>query len=228
MYVRLGFAVLTQVQPDVLIIDEALAVGDFLFQQKCFDVMREFRKKGVMFLFVSHGMGMVLELCNRAIVLDRGKMLFDGAAPKAVAVYEENAVRARYGGTAVAPQGAPTIAANRHGGAGEARPPGYTVERNVDLAALRQEPGSIHSPKATLLFARFLDTTFSEKLLFRSGEKMIISLGFQIHSALAEPHAGFKIRDKLGRVIFETSSLCMREPAGPVHAGEKPSSATSG
>lgn len=219
MYVRLGFAVLTQVQPDVLIIDEALAVGDFVFQQKCFDVMRQFRRNGVTFLFVSHGMGMVLELCDRALVLDRGRKLFDGPATKAVAVYEENAVRARYGGLAVAPR-APTVNADRHGGSTEALPPHYAPESNVDQAALRAEPGSIHSPKVTLRFARFLDQTFTEKLVFRTGETMVISLGFEIHSPLAEPHAGFKVRDKLGRVIFETSSHCMRQSGGAVQAGE--------
>lgn len=220
MYIRLAFAVLTQVEPEILIIDEALAVGDFLFQQKCYDRIREFRHSGCTFLFVSHGMGTVLELCDRVIVLDRGRLLFDGPAPKAVAVFEENAVRARYGGTAAAPKTRPSALAERHGGAGEFRPPSYALVPNVDLNQLRQEPGSIHSPKVSLLFARFLDTSFEEKLLFPCGALMVISLGFRIHVPLAEPHIGFKLRDQLGRVIFETSSLCMRHRPEPVHEGE--------
>ncbi len=221
MYVRLAFAVLTQVKPDILIIDEALAVGDFVFQQKCFDAMRRFRESGVTFIFVSHGMGMVLELCNRAVVLERGRVLFDGPTPQAVAVYEETAVRARYGGTAQAPATPkPGETATRQGGAPEALPRDYSLASNVDQAALRAEPGSIHSPKAGLLFAKFLNASFAESAFFRTGETLVISLGFQVHEALAEPHIGFKIRDKLGRVIFETSSLCMRTNPAPVHAGE--------
>lgn len=221
MYVRLGFAVLSQVEPDVLIIDEALAVGDFIFQQKCFDVMRRFRERRVTFVFVSHGMGMVLELCDRAIVLERGRVVFDGATPKAVAVYEETAVRARYGGTALPAAGAPQLTkAARHGGASKARPGAYLLEPNVDQATLRAEPGSIHSPKVELIFARLLDSDLKEKHHFQTGEDLMVSLGFRIHAALAEPHVGFKIRDSLGRVIFETSSLCMRQAPDSVHAGE--------
>lgn len=221
MYVRLAFAVLTQVRPDVLIIDEALAVGDFLFQQKCFDVMRRFRERGVTFFFVSHSMGMVLELCDRVIVLDRGRMIFDGPAPQAVAVYEENAVRARYGGQVqAAPAEGGARPARREGGQAAARLAVFPATPNLDQAALRAEPGSIHSPEAQLVFARFLDADGREKALFRTGEDMIVSLGFAIQQPLAEPHVGFKVRDRLGRVLFETSSLCLREAPAPAQAGD--------
>jgi lipopolysaccharide transport system ATP-binding protein len=166
-------------------------------------------------------MGMVLELCERAVVLDRGKVSFDGPTAKAVAVYEETAVRARYGGTALAPAvGAGPTTTDRRGGAVEALPPSIVLASNVDQSALRNEPGSIHSTKVRLLFARFLDAAFVEKLLFRTGEDILISIGFRVLEPLAEPHVGFKIRDRLGRIIFETSSLCMRQAPAAVYAGE--------
>lgn len=219
MAVRLAFAVLTQVEPDILIIDEALAVGDFLFQQKCFERMRQFRESGATFLFVSHSMGTVLELCSRAIVLDHGRVIFDGPSAEAVAVYEENAVRALYGAGAIGRPLEGTGSA-RGGGDPEARPHVYDLACNVDSARLASEPGAIKSDAAQLVFARLLDSSFAEKSLFRIGEDVVLSFGFRCNIPLLEPHLGFKVRDKLGRVIFETSSLCMRHHPASTNRGE--------
>jgi lipopolysaccharide transport system ATP-binding protein len=83
MYVRLAFAVAIHVEPDLLVVDEALSVGDEAFQRKCFARIGKLREGGCTILFVSHGAATVIELCDRAILLDRGEMLADGA-PKAV------------------------------------------------------------------------------------------------------------------------------------------------
>ena len=168
MYVRLAFAVLTQIDPEILIIDEALSVGDFLFQQKCYDKIREFRQKGCTFLFVSHGMATVLELCDRALVLERGKMLFDGPPVEAIALYEESAIRSRYNQTAQAPANiVPMASAGRHGGDGRVRPPGYSLKSNINQDVARQL-GSIHGQGVELLFARFLSAHFEEVTFVRT------------------------------------------------------------
>lgn len=78
MYVRLAFAVAINVSPDVLIVDEALSVGDEAFQRKCFARIDAIRDAGATVLFVSHATGTVIELCDRAILLDEGEMLADG------------------------------------------------------------------------------------------------------------------------------------------------------
>lgn len=83
MYVRLAFSVAINASPDVLIIDEALSVGDEAFQRKCFARIQKIKEAGATVLFVSHAAGTVIELCDRAILLDRGEMLAFGA-PKAV------------------------------------------------------------------------------------------------------------------------------------------------
>ncbi len=75
MYVRLAFAVAINVQPDILIVDEALSVGDTLFQAKCFAKFREFQKKGVTIIFVTHSMDLILRYCNVVCLLDKGKMI---------------------------------------------------------------------------------------------------------------------------------------------------------
>ena len=72
MYVRLAFAVAIQVEPEILIIDEALSVGDIFFQQKCARRMRDIKEKGVTIIFVSHDMGSVLNLCNQVVYLKNG------------------------------------------------------------------------------------------------------------------------------------------------------------
>jgi lipopolysaccharide transport system ATP-binding protein len=78
MYVRLAFAVAINVDPDILIIDEALAVGDEAFQRKCFARIREFQGRGGTLLFVSHDAGAVVELCDRALMLDAGEVIVAG------------------------------------------------------------------------------------------------------------------------------------------------------
>lgn len=83
MYVRLAFAVAIHVEPDLLVVDEALSVGDEAFQRKCFARIERLRESGCTVLFVSHAATTVVELCDRAILLDHGDLLADGM-PKAV------------------------------------------------------------------------------------------------------------------------------------------------
>ena len=84
MYVRLGFAVATQVDPDVLLVDEVLAVGDLGFQMKCFERMREIRESGATVVCVTHNLGIVRRICDRAIVLDHGVKQLEGSPDDAV------------------------------------------------------------------------------------------------------------------------------------------------
>lgn len=74
MYARLGFSIATAVQPDILIVDEVLSVGDFRFQQKCEERIRKMIEEGVTILLVSHDMGMIERLCNKVLWLDNGEM----------------------------------------------------------------------------------------------------------------------------------------------------------
>jgi ABC-type polysaccharide/polyol phosphate transport system ATPase subunit len=89
MYMRLGFAVATEVDPDVLLMDEILAVGDASFQQKCSTRIDEFRQRGKTIVFVSHDLGAVRQLCHRVLLIHNGVLLGDGPADQIVAQYEE-------------------------------------------------------------------------------------------------------------------------------------------
>jgi lipopolysaccharide transport system ATP-binding protein len=83
MYVRLAFSVAAHLEPEILMMDEVLAVGDAAFQQKCLDKMHEIRQQGRTILFVSHDMAAITRLCRRVIMLEQGRIVDDGA-PQAV------------------------------------------------------------------------------------------------------------------------------------------------
>lgn len=83
MYVRLAFAVAAHLEPDVLIVDEVLAVGDVQFQKKCLGRMEELSHSGRTILFVTHNMDAMLAICNRAVILSKGHLVFDGAPSEA-------------------------------------------------------------------------------------------------------------------------------------------------
>lgn len=89
MYVRLAFAVAINVSPDVLVLDEALSVGDEAFQRKCFARIDQIRASGATVLFVSHAASTVIELCNRALLLDRGELLTEGSPKHVVSRYQK-------------------------------------------------------------------------------------------------------------------------------------------
>src|SRR6266700_2993576 len=82
-YVRLGFAIAVHVEPDVLLVDEVLAVGDEAFQAKCLAKITEFQERGCTILFVTHAVDLVPRLCSRGLVLDHGRVLHDGDALEA-------------------------------------------------------------------------------------------------------------------------------------------------
>jgi len=96
MYVRLAFAVAAHLEPDVLVVDEVLAVGDAQFQQKCLGRMEELSRSGRTILFVTHNMDAMLALCNRGLVLERGGVVFDGQPLEARQHYMSKVSSAEY------------------------------------------------------------------------------------------------------------------------------------
>src|SRR5256884_9202074 len=87
MYLRLAFAVAAHLNTEILIADEVLAVGDIAFQRKCLRKMNEVSRQGRTVLFVSHNMAAVADLCSRGLVLDAGKLTFEGQVKKAIQPY---------------------------------------------------------------------------------------------------------------------------------------------
>lgn len=89
MFVRLAFAVAINIDPEILVVDEALSVGDVFFQAKCYRKFEEFKKQGRTILFVSHDLGSITKYCDRAILLNQGSKIFEGTPKEAVDIYKK-------------------------------------------------------------------------------------------------------------------------------------------
>jgi len=90
MYVRLAFSVAAHLEPDILLLDEVLAVGDFTFQRKCMDFAHALERRGATILFVSHNMFSIKSMCQRVIYLKKGKVAYDGPTDEGLKLYESD------------------------------------------------------------------------------------------------------------------------------------------
>lgn len=217
MQVRLAFSVATAVRPDILIVDEALAVGDVFFQQKCFERIRAYREAGTTLLFVSHSTGSVYSLCDRAILLNEGRIALDGPSREVIDLYNALALHRRDGQMRIvdSPPPAPvtdsgSIAATQTATEAEAAPADM-----LEGAAV----GSFGTPGVTIraidLYAegRPVDALISE-----SEATVRVQVAFS--EDYPDPHIGFQIRNSRGEPVFMTNTYCMRRIIGPVKRGE--------
>lgn len=191
MQVRLAFSIATAVRPDVLVVDEALAVGDTYFQHKSFDRIRQFRDAGTTLLFVSHNPGAVKALCTRALLFDHGALLRDGA-PDAVLDYY-NAMIASQRADYEIRQGAAAggVTQTRSGSAEVVI---ETVELFVDEAPVR---------------------------IFGSGDAAVLEVAFRANLPVTGLTAGVLIRDQLGNDVFGTNTFHLGAQPAPLAAGER-------
>jgi ABC-type polysaccharide/polyol phosphate transport system ATPase subunit len=141
MFVRLAFAVASHVEPDIMVIDEALAVGDLVFQARCIARIRQLKEKGTTFLLVSHSMRQILESSDKALLLDSGEVIAYGSNVDAVIVDYERRAR-----NSARPAGSPEVAAGRKDinevrfGSGEATISQVTISQNgLDTTVLQPD-----------------------------------------------------------------------------------------
>jgi len=133
MYVRLAFAVAAHLEPEILLVDEVLAVGDVDFQRKCLGKMQDAAGHGRTVIFVSHNLGAIQRLCSRALLIDAGRLALDGPPAEVVASYLDRATSEQAGGRSLIPADSPRI------GTGEAR------LRELSLTDLSGQPlGGLH------------------------------------------------------------------------------------
>lgn len=192
MQVRLAFSVATAVRPDVLIVDEALSVGDAYFQHKSMARIRAFQEEGTTLLFVTHDPSAVKALCRRAILLDRGALLRDGPSDAVFDYY--NAMIAQ-----------------------REREAGAIVQ--VDAGgAIATRSGS---REAEIVAVELLDPAGAAKTTFEVGERATIRCRFRTNRAMPSPTVGFLIRDRLGNDVFGTNTFYLDVPATGCAAGEE-------
>jgi lipopolysaccharide transport system ATP-binding protein len=187
---RLAFSVATAQRPDILIVDEALSVGDSYFQHKSFDRIREYSKQGTTLLIVSHDKGAVQGICDRAILLNAGRLAMEGD-PEAVMDYY-NAMLAERGR--------------------------LTVRQEVDQdGRIKTTSGT---GEATFESAELLNAQNEAVEVIGVGQAVRIRVRVHAHADLPELVLGYMIKDRLGQPVFGTNSHHLRQPTKHVRQGE--------
>ena len=191
MQVRLAFSVATAVRPDILIVDEALSVGDAYFQHKSFDRIRQFRDKGTTLFFVSHSPTAIKTLCNRALLLEGGVLIRDDA-PDVILDYYNAMISAQEAHFAISQT---------------ERASGERVTRSGNEAA-------------NISFIEFLSEGKAVSVL-RSGAAVTLRLEIEAREDLSELTAGLLIRDRFGNDVYGTNTFHLGQSLRPVGTGRR-------
>ncbi|WP_426688344.1 ABC transporter ATP-binding protein [Rhodanobacter ginsengiterrae] len=211
MVMRLAFAVVTHVDADILIIDEALAVGDAFFMQKCMRFLREFRKRGTM-LFVSHDGASVVSLCDRAIWLEQGQVQRIGDARTVMDAYLEASMIERQGGAGARRGSTPT--AVRSSPARLVDPRQELMDRTVlrnDLHIFPFQPDAagFGECKAQIIDVAFCNDAGHALAVVMAGECVRVEVELRADAALDNVIVGFYVKDRRGQLLFgDNTVLC--------------------
>ena len=192
MYVRLAFATAISIDPEILIIDEALAVGDIFFQQKCIAHMKKMRSKATI-IFVTHDMQSVSNLCERVILLDQGKILFDGNPVEAVSNYTKLVHNERFQDKNDSNEcSSEKSLTNQRKDKDQKEDDWITVSKNDLGGALEVEIRKI----------RITDESGELKDTVVKGDKVVVQLLLHSKSDLNNLIVGYTMKDRIGNAIF--------------------------
>jgi len=191
MQMRLAFSTATAVRPDILIVDEALSVGDAYFQHKCMKRIRSFKKQGTTLLFVSHDPGAVKSLCDRAILLDMGRIILDGA-PDTVLDYYNGLIAKKSKDDEI-----------------------RQVETELGRTITRSGSGEAH-----VLNVEMLDENGQPARAFMVGDTAKIRCHIAFQASIENPTFGILFRDRLGNDVFGTNTYHLNTANRSYNAGE--------
>lgn len=192
MQVRLAFSVATAVRPDILIVDEALSVGDVYFQHKSFARIREFRAQGTTLLIVSHDKAAIQAVCDSAILIDGGRLRMKGE-PEAVMDFYNALIADR---EAVA------------------------VKQSIsDSGAMQTQSGT---GEATIAHVSICDVDNQSISVVRVGQQIRIVVKVYCHEQIPQLVVGFMIKDRLGLPVFGTNTHYLAEPLFDLLPGAQP------
>lgn len=223
MFLRLAFAVVAHVDADILVVDEALAVGDVLFTQKCMRFLRRFREDGTL-LFVSHDVGMVTGLCDRAIWLDQGEMRMNGDVRSVTNAYLEHIYADQQ-------DISPVLSNTNQASLTPAQPFAPDVRRELLLHSnLRNDiyvPAFDHLANgfgtgyARITHVGFHDDDGGALPWVVGGEILTLEIRFSTDQEIHGVIIGFMIKDRLGQVLFgENTFLTYRDSPLNMNPGD--------
>nr|WP_207393583.1 ABC transporter ATP-binding protein [Duganella aceris] len=193
MQMRLAFAVATARRPDVLIVDEALSVGDAYFQHKSFERIRAFRAEGTTLLIVSHDKGAIQSICDRAILLDKGRVSKEGTPEEIMDLYNAMLAERETAADSVRQETLDNGKVQTISGTGEAS------VRSVALLKDDGTPAEVHGV----------------------GGDVDLCVEIDIHADIPELTLGFRIKDRLGQNIFGTNTYHKLKPMSGLKAGQR-------
>lgn len=202
MYVRLAFAIAASVEPDILIIDEALAVGDAVFQHRCLRRINELHERGATVLFVSHDAGAVRALCSRAILLKGGRIIADGKPAEVLNLYQKIIMEREHAYEAEA--------------GAQSSKPAESHERPAPVScAYRHGDGS-----AEIVGAELTDASQTRVEIVQSGEPLTLRVLARFNHEVDDPVIGFLIRNSHGIHAYGTNTKEQQMDFGVVRNGE--------
>ncbi|HDL6962200.1 TPA: ABC transporter ATP-binding protein [Yersinia enterocolitica] len=193
MQMRLAFSVATAVRPDILIVDEALSVGDAYFQHKCFERIREFRKQGTTLLLVSHDKTAIQSICDRAILLSSGSILMEGEPESVLDYYNAMLAEKSHSESTIRQQKNANGLLQTISGTGEAK-----------IAEI-----GIYNSK-------------NEKVeILHVGENVSLKIKVDINSFIPSLVIGYMIKDRLGQPIYGTNTCHLNISVENLKIGQK-------
>jgi lipopolysaccharide transport system ATP-binding protein len=202
MYVRLAFAIAASVEPDILIIDEALAVGDAVFQHRCLRRINELHERGATVLFVSHDAAAVRALCSRAILLRAGSVIADGKPVDVLNLYQKIIMEREQAYEAEA-------------GALKSEPTQSDLSLAPISCAYRHGDGS-----AEIIGAELTDAAHARVEIVESGEPLTLRVLARFHHDVDDPVIGFLIRNSHGIHAYGTNTKEQQIEFGVVRRGK--------
>lgn len=206
MYVRLAFAIIAHVDADILVVDEALAVGDAVFTQKCMRFIRNFQKNGTL-IFVSHDTSTVQSLCERAIWLANGMVRGIGLSKSIAEDYLHYTLQETYGDEVQLNE----VGTKKDNEDGEIQQDVLAVEYETELLVKNnlEDASGWNTGDAEILSVCLenINTTSEHEQVFEGGEHVRLSVKTLAHKPILKPIVGFIWRDRLGQALFGENTV---------------------
>lgn len=230
MQMRLAFSVATASRPDVLIVDEALSVGDAYFQHKSFERIRAFRRAGTTLLIVSHDKGAIQSICDRALLLNAGRVAKEGA-PEEVMDYYNAMLADRENSDATARPQAPLMQVGSAtgvviavGAAAETVVGNPTGGARPTVRQTRRDDGKVQTisgtGEATVIEVRMLGASGQAQELFDVGVPVSLVVTITCHAPIPRLVLGYMIKDRLGQAMYGTNTDIKKRVQIDVQPGE--------
>lgn len=220
MFVRLAFAVAINIDPEILIVDEALSVGDVFFQAKCYHKFEEFKKAGKTILFVSHDLSSIAKYCDRVVLLNKGKKLGEGAPKEMIDAYKQVLV-----GLYQVPEAEQSLLDDEDvqrlaGEAASGRAEAHGSTGANELTGVNPDTLEYGNGSATIKDYYITDTRGTRTTAVIKGESFTIHFSVEFARDVDAPIFAFTIKNIKGTEITGTNTMYEKAFLEPVKAGD--------